>query len=451
MDFTSFGIDQRLITQLDVLDIKSPSPIQEKAIAAIKAGKDIIGIAPTGSGKTFAYLLPIMDWVMNAKIPHDNPTVMILVPTRELVRQLAVNIKQLAGKTEIFHVSIFAGQNLNKLERQFDGIIDIILATPGRLMEYVKEGKIVTSMLKFIVIDELDRLLDMGFDKDLEEIFTYCPPIDERTTLLFGATLPRRVEKVAKRLQYNSETIEIGRSEIPKSIRHEVYETLNPNRMETLLKVLKRRDMRSVLIFTPSQENARNVVKQLGLLGLEVEELHSGLTQRQRNLAIGNFSSGEVSVMVATDIGARGLDIEDISHIISMNVPKLYNDYVHRAGRTGRAEKKGVSIMLADPSEFGRVRVIERHIQQSIPRKTKLSPFEIKSERGSKKSGGNLIDKKQKTTRKRTRTSRDKDKKRSRAGRGSKTDRRDKYGKESRKLKRDKMGTVKKTKRFKRK
>ncbi len=385
-NFSIFDIDDRIINQLVDMEIFKPTDIQKEAIPIIMNRTDVLGVAPTGSGKTLAYLLPILDWIMNAKISHFDPTVLILVPTRELVRQIAEVIKILTNETQVFYASVFAGQNLNKLEKQLKEMNDILIATPGRLIAYINDGTISVKNLSTIVIDEVDRMMDMGFGPEIREILSHSPGKQKRQTLLFCATLPGQVEQAARELQFREQIVEIGRSQIPDIISHEVYETLNTSKFETLVSILKRKDMESVLIFTPSQENARTLAKQLIKLGLEVEELHSGLTQKQRNIALANFENGSVSVMVATDIGARGIDVDDISHVISYNVPKLFDDYVHRAGRTGRAGKKGISILIAIPREIKFIEKIEGRLKSQIPRKLRFPKKKYDNERSDRRS-----------------------------------------------------------------
>ncbi|MCY3413619.1 MAG: DEAD/DEAH box helicase [Candidatus Heimdallarchaeota archaeon] len=377
MNFDSFQLDERIMSQLHGLEIVTPTEIQLEAIPHITNGSNVLAIAPTGSGKTFAYLLPILHTVINVKISHFNPIALIIVPTRELVRQIAEEIKVLTKETQVFYVSVFAGQNLNKLETMLEEMNDIIIATPGRLLAYIKEGVIKVSDIQMVVLDEVDRLLDMGFGPEITEILSFCPPKQKRQTLLFGATLPGDVEKIARQLQYKEILVEVGRSLIPETIKHEVYETLDKQRFETLVLVLKRKDLGKVLIFTPSQEKTRVLAKQLLELGLELEELHSGLTQRQRNLAISAFET-DVDVLVATDIGARGLDIDDITHVISYDVPKVFDDYVHRAGRTGRAGKSGTSILISNPREFKWLENIEKRMKTKLRRIQSLPPVEGK-------------------------------------------------------------------------
>lgn len=378
MNFTDLGLDSRLVSAIESNDILVPTPIQSQAIPRIISGNDVIGIAPTGTGKTFAFLLPAIHWLINAKITHDDPSILIIVPTRELVKQTQENIKLATKNTEVFSTSIVAGTRENKQKREFNELVEIIVATPGRLNQFIEDGVMKLNKIGILIIDEVDRMLDMGFQLELKTILTELPHKNKRQTLLFCSTLPSPVEQLAKVMQNKPLIVETGRSVSPTNIKHEIYEVDKRERFDILIEILNLSEIEGALIFTRSQDAARITVRNLLKTGLDCEEFHGGLTQRQRNKAIENFSSGEVNVLVATDIAARGIDIPDISHVINFDVPKNYNDYLHRAGRTGRINKKGTSIILATPEDEAYIKGIKKNLNTSFTIKRKLQKTRTK-------------------------------------------------------------------------
>ncbi len=390
MSFSNLDLDPRIESLIYVnLELETPTPIQIRAIPRVIKGENIIGLAPTGSGKTFAYLFPIFNWALHAKIHHNDPSVLILVPTRELVKQLEDILSDTAKLIELYYVGIATGKNVNRMKRALKGMVDIVVATPGRLIVALEEGDINLDNISILVIDEIDRLLDMGFQGEIIQILEFLPNRNKYQTLMFGATLPRNVEQLAKTIQSDVKVVDVGRSVMPKGIFHEVYECDEGKKLNTLVKILKLPEIETVLIFTSSHNSARITSRNLESQGLELEEIHGGLTQRQRNIAIQNFKNGDVSVMVSTDLSSRGIDIDDISHIISFEVPREFDDYLHRAGRTARADKEGKSILLVAEKELNNLRGIEKRLGYTILRKQKFEPKAIKkpSKRYPKQTG----------------------------------------------------------------
>ncbi len=368
MKFNNFNLDSRLLNLIEKSDLDNAFPIQKMAIPQILNRKDVLGIAPTGSGKTYAYLFPIFNYILKTKVNHNYPIILIVVPTRELVTQLEDVIKPYARELQINYVGITRGKNLNKLNNQLKDMVDIVIGTPGKLIQFMSEFDLHLEKISIVVLDEVDRLLDMGFQYDIERIFAKLPYAKQRQTLLFAATMPKKVEVIARALQNSTTLVDVGRAVFPRQLKHQIYETDKNTKFEALISILKNKQIKRVLIFASSQSSARVLARFLLQQGLDVEEIHAGLTQRQRNRAIANFIDGEVDVLVSTDIAARGLDIPDISHVISMNVPRQFEDYVHRAGRTARANKPGVSIIIASPNEFANIKNIEHRIGYKIER-----------------------------------------------------------------------------------
>ncbi|MHA2401961.1 MAG: DEAD/DEAH box helicase [Candidatus Kariarchaeaceae archaeon] len=381
MKFSDIGLDERILEILLENDFTKMTSIQEKCIPLVIQRDDILGIAPTGTGKTFSYLLPSLHWVINAHIQHNNPSILIIVPTRELVKQVQDTIQLFSKGIELFSLGVYAGQRIGKQKRKLDKTLDIIVATPGRLLAFLNDESIILENISIFVLDEVDRLLDMGFSVEIEEIITFIPHKNKRQTLLFGSTLPPTVEKIAKQLQARSVKIDLRSTFVKQKIIHEIYEVEEEKKFDLLVTILKQPRIKKALIFTRSQEGARITTRNLLSLGLDVEEIHGGLTQRTRNRAMANFASGDVFVLVATDIAARGIDIDDISHVLNYNVPHNIDDYVHRAGRTGRMFKHGTSCILASPNElqytekikqlFNKQVIIKQHLPKESSSKQK--------------------------------------------------------------------------------
>ncbi len=385
MGFSALGLDKRLIEAVKMEEISIPTEIQKSTMPRIISGHDVLGIAPTGTGKTFAYLLPAIHRLINSKINHDDPSVLVLVPTRELVQQVHDNVKIVTKTTEVFSTSVVAGQRENKQKRKFNELVELIVATPGRLVQFIEDKVFTLSNISILIIDEVDRMLDMGFQDEIKRILVELPHKNKRQTLLFCSTLPLPVERLAKMLQQKTNVIEIGRSHSPINIQHELYELTKREKFDKLLELLNSSKITSALIFTRAQGTARITTRNLLKAGIDCEEFHGGLTQRQRNKALQNFSSGEVTVMVATDIAARGIDIKDITHVINFDVPRNYDDYLHRAGRTGRLNKKGTSIILASTDDFMNLKGIKKNLGSRIILKQAYLQEERKKVSPSKK------------------------------------------------------------------
>ncbi len=380
MKFEDFKLDHRLIQALEYHEIVEPTTIQREAIPPALEKADILGVAPTGSGKTFAFLLPSLHWLLNAQIPHNDPSVLIMVPTRELVKQMAKVVKELGRYTDFNTVSVFSGPREGQQKRAIEAaeFIDVVIATPGRLLNFLEEDILDLSQLSIVIVDEVDTLLDMGFLGDVNKILDYIPHKNARQTMLFGASLPKEVEGLAMALQKRGKLVDVGRSTPPETITHGIFEAQEDEKYDVLLELLHKEEIEKVIIFTQSKHEARITARNLRRDGLDVEEIHAGLTQRQRNHAIANFISDEVLCLVASDVAARGLDIMDVSHIISYDVPGDFNMYVHRAGRTGRAFRKGTSWIIASPKEFGNLANIDAKLGTKVPR---LRTLRVKEKR----------------------------------------------------------------------
>jgi ATP-dependent RNA helicase RhlE len=347
-----------------------PTPIQLRAIPLILAGRDVIGSAQTGTGKTAAFALPILSQLGQ----HSPQTrVLVLEPTRDLAAQVETAIHDFARFTNLRTVVMFGGVGYGKqLDALRDGV-DVIVATPGRLLDHVERGTCKLGQVEFLVMDEADRMLDMGFLPDVRRILDRCPR--DRHTSLFSATIPPEIETLIQWAMHDPETIEIGARRTPKdTVTHVIYPVSDSQKADLVLELLKRVNYESVIVFCRTKHGADRVAHLLKRNNHAVAVLHSNRTQREREQALQGFRDGRFEVLVATDIAARGLDIADVSHVVNYDVPQHPEDYIHRIGRTGRMAAAGDAYTLMVAEDIRHVNAIERFISQKIPR-VKLENF----------------------------------------------------------------------------
>ena len=350
-----------------------PTPIQLRTIPLILAGQDVIGSAQTGTGKTAAFALPIL-----SKLAHhvSHSRLLVLEPTRELAAQVETAIRDFARFTNLRIVVIFGGVGYERQKQALRDGVDIIVATPGRLLDHLGQGTCKLDHIQFLVLDEADRMLDMGFLPDVRRILDRCPR--QRHTSLFSATIPPEIETLINWAMRNPQTIEIGARRTPaETVKHVIYQVSESQKTDLLLELLKRVNYESVLIFCRTKHGADRVAHLLKRNNHAVAVLHSNRTQREREQALRGFRDGRYEVLVATDIAARGLDIADVTHVINYDVPQHPEDYIHRIGRTGRAEATGDAFTLMVAEDSRHVNAIERFISQKIPR-VKLEDFHYK-------------------------------------------------------------------------
>lgn len=347
-----------------------PSPIQLRAIPVILAGRDLIASAQTGTGKTAAFGLPILS---KLESPQQTPRCLILEPTRELAMQVETAFRDFSRFMHLETALIYGGVGYGKQKEILTSGCDVIAATPGRLLDHLQQGNIDLSKLEILVLDEVDRMLDMGFLPDVRRIVEQCPK--ERQTLLFSATVPEEIGRLASWCLKDPEKIEIGARRSPaETIKHAIYPVAAAQKFDLLIALLERTEFESVLIFSRTKEGADRIARQLKLQNHSVAVLHSNRTQQERVEALEGFKDGRYEVMVATDIAARGIDIAGVSHVINYDVPQHPEDYVHRIGRTGRAEAEGDAFTIMTAEELPHVKDIERFISQKITR-SKLDNF----------------------------------------------------------------------------
>lgn len=374
--FEDLKVAKSVIKSLGDIGIVHPTPVQEQAIPRINSGSHVIGIAQTGTGKTAAYLLPLLT---KLKKPEGNdPRALVLVPTRELSIQVGNDIADLTVWSELRHAAVYGGIGLTKHAELIRPGVDILVATPGRLTDLYKLGILSFRKIKYLVIDEADRMLDMGFLPQLKKLFEIFPP--KRQNLLFSATFSESVEKLAGEFIDFYDKIEIAPSATPvQEVVQNAYRVPNyRTKLELVRFLLKDENIFSrVIIFVKTKEHADGVYRVIKRKTEgEKRILHSNKGQNMRINAIRDFKEGIVRILITTDVSARGMDVSNVSHVINFDVPPNYEDYIHRIGRTARAGKKGNAITLVDPSEEWHLRKIEKLIRMEIPRQN--TPFEVK-------------------------------------------------------------------------
>ncbi len=341
-----------------------PTPIQAQAIPLILRGRDLMGLAQTGTGKTAAFTLPIVDRLLDGP---RRTRVLILTPTRELCVQVEESFRKYAKHAPVNVAAIYGGVPLDPQEKQLRAGVDVVVATPGRLIDHLERQNVVFDDLEVLVLDEADRMLDMGFAPQINRIVAQLPAY--RQTLLFSATMPPEVEALARKYLRKPIVVQVGRrSAAASTVQHFVYPVPRERKSALLADLLRRGQMDSVLVFTRTKQGADRVVRHLEHEGIEATAMHADKTQAQRTRALEEFKEGRVRVLVATDIAQRGLDITGITHVVNYDVPQQAEDYVHRIGRTGRAANEGDAYTFMAPDEIAMVRAIERVIGQEIPR-----------------------------------------------------------------------------------
>ena len=359
VSFDDLGLDPPLLKAVQRLGYTSPTPVQAEAIPAILAGRDVVGSAVTGSGKTAAFLLPIIQRL--TKHPARRTRVLVLSPTRELAVQTEAMLKDLAGATGIRGKAVYGGVGMQLQERALRAGVDMVMATPGRLLDHLGRGYVDFRDLQVLVLDEADRMLDMGFLPDVREIISTLPK--RRQTLLFSATIPREVEHLAREIMHEPLRVTVGRQDQPpESIRHTVYPVQEHLKTRLLAELLRREGTKSALVFTRTKWRADRLARELFEAGFRVGLIHGGRTQSQREAALAGFRAGRELVLVATDVAARGLDIYGITHVVNYDVPPTVTDYIHRVGRTARVEAAGDAITLVAPYEEDDLRGIGRDL-----------------------------------------------------------------------------------------
>ena len=371
MPFRSLGLDAKILQAVQEAGYTEPTPIQTAAIPPIIAGHDLIGIAQTGTGKTAAFTLPILTKLAAQQAsagPNRRTRVLVIAPTRELVLQIEENVRAYAKHLHLTVATVFGGVGENPQIRALRSNTDIIIACPGRLLDLVGRRNGDFSGLQFLVLDEADRMLDMGFLPSIRQTVQQLPK--KRQTLMFSATLSREIESLTHEFQHAPKIIQIGRRSNPaETVTQLVYEVPKHLKGSLLLHLLQDQQMNMVLVFSRMKHSADRLARSLESKGIKTAALHSNRSQNQRLKALKDFKSGVVRVLVATDIAARGIDVDGISHVVNYDFPMHVEDYVHRIGRTGRAQAVGDAISFVTPEDHGELRALERFIGRGIVRK----------------------------------------------------------------------------------
>ena len=367
MSFSTLGLGPKLLQSITDVGYSTPTPIQSAAVPPVLAGRDLIGIAQTGTGKTAAFVLPILE-KLSQSAPARHPRALIVAPTRELAAQIDENVRALGKTMRIRCATIFGGVG----ERpQIDAVrrgVDILVATPGRLLDLMTARHISLHAIEVAVLDEADRMLDMGFLPQIRRVVNALPK--QRQTLLFSATLSKDIEKVTAEFLRNPETVEIGRRSNPaESVTQFLYPVAKSRKVDLLIHLLKDQSLDSVLVFSRTKHGADKIARKLSQANIKAATIHSNRSQSQRTQALDAFKSGKCRVLVATDIASRGIDVEGISHVVNFDFPMHPEDYVHRIGRTGRAQAIGDAISFVTPEDEGSVRDVEKMTKKSVPRK----------------------------------------------------------------------------------
>jgi ATP-dependent RNA helicase RhlE len=365
--FTAFNLDRDLLKGLKELGFTRPTPVQTDAIPPALAGKDVLACAATGSGKTAAFLLPILHKLIGR--PRGMTRALVLTPTRELAAQIVEDLNDLAVHTPVTAAAVIGGVAMGPQEHAFRSGVDVLVATPGRLLDHLRMPYAKLDKLEHLVLDEADRMLDMGFLPDIRRVLRHLPA--RRQTLFFSATIPAPIATLAREMLHDPVAINLERAVAPPTgITQAVYPVPQELKAPLLVTLLKRGEMQEALVFTRTKHRANRLADHLVRAGINAERIHGNRSQAQRTAALAGFKEGKLRVLVATDIAARGIDVEALGHVVNFDVPPAPEDYIHRVGRTGRAEMTGEAFTFVSPEEEDELRSIERAIGRRLPRVT---------------------------------------------------------------------------------
>jgi len=368
MAFSAFELHPDLLRGVRDLGFTRPTPIQEQALPAGLAGSDLLACAQTGSGKTAAFLLPILQRLMGK--PRGTTRALILTPTRELAAQIHEHFEALARHTPLNGAAVFGGVGMGPQEQAFRRGVDVIIATPGRLLDHFQQPYARLDGLEVLVLDEADRMLDMGFLPDIRRVLKHLPAPAKRQTLFFSATMPAPIAELSREMLRAPVAINIERKQAPaKGVSQALYPVSEELKAHLFLELLKRGDIGNVIVFTRTKHRANRLSDFLEKHGVPNARIHGNRSQAQRTEALAGFKNGRFRVLVATDIVARGIDVEALEHVVNFDVPHLPEDYIHRVGRTARAEATGDAYTFVSPDEEKDLRAIERAVGKPIPRR----------------------------------------------------------------------------------
>jgi ATP-dependent RNA helicase RhlE len=372
MPFKALNLSENVLRGVQAAGYTDPTPIQLRAIPVVLAGGDLIASAQTGTGKTAAFALPVLTRLGT----HGRVRVLVLEPTRELAAQVETSFRNFSRFTDLRSVAIFGGVGYGVQRSELKRGVDVVVATPGRLLDFLKEGALSLRDINILILDEVDRMLDMGFLPVVKDIVARCPR--DRQTLFFSATVPPEIQAIASFALRNPTKVEIGIARsVNESVKHALYPVAFEQKFDLLVALLNKTDFESVIVFSRTKHGADKIARRLKAANHSVAVLHANRSQNQRIEALEGFKSGKYEVMVATDIAARGIDVAGVSHVINYDVPEKPEDYVHRIGRTGRAQAVGDAFTLVTPENEGDIRDIQRFIGSKIP-ELRLEGFDYK-------------------------------------------------------------------------
>jgi ATP-dependent RNA helicase RhlE len=370
MSFKLLGLSATILKSVESAGYSTPTPIQAAAIPIVLAGRDIVGCAQTGTGKTAGFVLPMLDLMSDRRSNNRNraPRALIVTPTRELAVQVEEAVRTYGRFSKLFSQTIYGGVSIDMQIKRLRRGVDIVVGTPGRLLDHINRGTLDLSAIEFVVVDEADRMFDMGFIKDIRTIIAETP--QSRQTLLFSATMDTAVRKLADEILNQPESVTIGEVRNPaETVAQHVCGVTKERKLDLLLHVLDAETVDNVIVFSRTKHGADRITKRLGQKGHRAAVMHSNKTQSQRQRALDGFKTGRFNILVATDVAARGIDVDNISHVINFDTPNQPDAYIHRIGRTGRAEATGDAITFVSRDEERYLRDIERHTGRKLSNK----------------------------------------------------------------------------------
>ena len=402
MKFEETYLNDNILDALYDMHFEEMTPVQEKCIPEILDGHDLIGVAQTGTGKTAAYLLPILSMLDDGGFPKDAINCIVMAPTRELAQQIDQAMQGFGYYLEgVSSVAVYGGNDGTRFDQEMRGLkmgADVIIATPGRLLSHIRMGHVDLSRLSFFVLDEADRMLDMGFSDDILQIAKLLPK--EHQTIMFSATMPNKIQQLARTLLYKPVEVKIAVSKPAEKIQQSAYVCYEPQKLDIIRHLFKAGELKRVIIFSGKKDKVKDITRELQRIHINCAPMHSDLTQQERDDVMYRFKAGLVDVLVATDIVARGIDIDDILMVINYDVPHDAEDYVHRIGRTARAQRDGIAITFVSDKDMRYFSDIDRFLEKEIakislpegfgegPEYKPISPRKSTRGRGGRHRGG---------------------------------------------------------------
>ena len=369
MKFTDLGLDQRILDGIDAMGYETATPVQQQVMVPILQGKDIIASAQTGTGKTAAFLLPLIHRLLTVPHAANDINAMIIVPTRELAIQIAESLEGLSYFTDVSSIAVYGGGDGNSFNSEKKALttgVDIVVCTPGRMIAHLNMGYVKLKGLRYLVLDEADRMLDMGFNDDIMRIISFLPK--ERQNLLFSATMPQKMRELARKILHEPVEINIAISKPPEKIVQKAFVVYEAQKIMIIKDMLSSKQYQNVIVFCSKKQNVKQLTAELKRAKLSAEEIHSDLDQQKREQVLQDFRNHKLSILVATDILSRGIDIEDIDLVINYDVPNDGEDYVHRIGRTARAASTGTAFTLVGEREQNKMAAIESLLGEPVPK-----------------------------------------------------------------------------------